>query len=82
MRMAWPQHEKAKPQHYETGLDVEPSGQEKEGEAKNLATWPWGRHHATGAELAATGEDRPGQETGVNLCKAYYAPGGAKGLST
>ena len=35
--MAWPHIEKAKHQHYETGLDVEPSGQAKEGRPKN--TW-------------------------------------------
>ena len=30
--MAWPHIEKAKHEHYETGLDVEPSGQAKEGD--------------------------------------------------
>ena len=32
--MAWPHIEKAKHQHDETGLDVEPSEQAKEGEAE------------------------------------------------
>ena len=36
--MAWPHIEKAKHQHFETGLDMEPSGQAKEGETeKHLA---------------------------------------------
>ena len=34
MGMAWPHIEKAKQQHYKTCLDVEPSGQQKDGEAK------------------------------------------------
>ena len=34
--MAWPHLEKAQYKHYETGLDVEPSGQEKERETKNI----------------------------------------------
>ena len=41
MGMAWPHIEKAKHQRYETGLDVEPPGQAKEGETeKHLAAWP------------------------------------------
>ena len=34
MEMDWPHIEKAKHQHYETGLDVEPPGQAKEGETE------------------------------------------------
>ena len=71
MGMAWPHIEKAKHQHYEIGIDVEPSGQAKEGETeKHLAAWPWGRHHANGPELETTGEDRPGQET-LERCSAW-----------
>ena len=55
--MAGPHIEKAKHQRYETGLDVEPPGQAKEG-----------RHHANGTELETTGEDRPGQETLERSC--------------
>ena len=36
--MAWPHIEKSKKQHYETGIDVEPSEQAKEGDTEN--TWP------------------------------------------
>ena len=37
--MAWPLIEKAKHQHDETGLDVEPSGQAKEGRVRPKNTW-------------------------------------------
>ena len=36
--MAYRHLEKAKQQHYKTGLDVEPSGQENEGETKKHVT--------------------------------------------
>ena len=46
---------------------MERSGQEKDGETKtpgNLTS----RHHTNWAELATTGEDRPGQETLERCC--------------
>ena len=70
--MAWPHLEKAKQQHYKAGLDVELSGQAKDGEAKNdmqmkLSWHNWRRLLRTG-------------DVGEKLRMAY-APGGAEGLN-
>ena len=70
MGIAWPHIEKAKHQHYGTGLDVEPSGQAKEGETeKHMAASPWGRHHANGAELETTEAYRTRQQRLERCCE-------------
>ena len=67
--MAWPHHQKAIQQYYETGLDVEPSGQEKEGRPKTPGVVTLRQtSHANRVRLATTGEDRPGQETLERSC--------------
>ncbi len=81
MGMASPHIEKEKHQRYETGLDVEPPGQAKEGRPKN--TW----RRDLEADITQTGLSWKQLEriartgyVGEMLCMAY-APGGAKGLS-
>ena len=55
--------EKAKQQHYKTGLDVESSRQEKERRPKPLGDVTLRQTSNKRAELATTGEDCPAQET-------------------
>ena len=74
--MALPHIEKAKHQHYETGLDVEPSGHAKDWETEKT---PGGVTLRRTSRKRAELETRTG-EVGEMLCMAY-APGGTKGLS-
>ena len=80
--MTWPHLAKAKHQHYETGLDVETSGQAKEGGDRKTPGGMTLRQTSRKRGWAGNnwrGSPRTG-DVGEMLCMAY-APGGAKGLS-
>ena len=80
--MAWPHLEKAKHQHNQTGPDVEPPRQEKEGETKKTPGGVTSRQTSSKQGMAGNNwRGLPKTGGAGEMLWMAYAPGGVKGLT-